>query len=320
MIKNIGISGTPEEIQIISKLLELEGYEVSKIDNDRDINDTYLYTYSLKAYSSYTYDIPSLGDRENKKEFKASEFDQAYQYLFDKELFSKEYLKGKDIIFHCKNETEWNNISNLYNYKWASCNNWDIYKNQSCINTNRGEANSYGYLNLYSYKDYTIIPASFVLNLKSKTMNTKKKIVGYIAPYDIYCHMNKPERINKGDILVQKQVNGGYYHTKECNSASYLLAKEIVEKFEPIFEQEEVILNIGNPKQGVTINQHGITCDNRTMKFESLIKINEHLNQKRIIATETGWEVLCTEVKIGCSKFSIEEFNQVFEASKKFTS
>ena len=163
MTKNIGISGTPEEIKIIGTLLELEGFAKGGC---REQECVYLVTYNSKMYDSFGTKDTSCGILINKKEFKASEFDQAYQYT-------------------------------------------------------------------------------------------------------------------------------------------------------PVYEQDQVVLNIGNPKQRVLINKDGVTCEGKTMDFFDLQMIKGRIDNAR--STET-WIMEVSEIKIGCSKFSIEEFEQVIEASKKFKS
>lgn len=74
--------------------------------------------------------------------------------------------------------------------------------------------------------------------LKTETMN--KKIIGYKAPYDIYTE-TAYFKINKGDLLVKDSFPLYYkcvnWKVGEC--AKYLLAKEIVETWEPVYEEDK---------------------------------------------------------------------------------
>jgi hypothetical protein len=313
MTKNIGISGTPEEIQIIAKLLELEGYK-SIYDN---INIRSLLTYTDKKFGVYYNEVTHLDKDINTLVFKTSEFDQAYQYLFDTELFSTEYFTNKNVVIHCTNEEEWKSISTLFKIKWFnSTRGWKQYKKSVCVNIN---STQYGTIDFYTQRNYTIIPASFVLKFKSENMNTgNKKIIGYKAPMDFY-----GGNVIKGTIYV-KPTNGHNWYIpekiyKECSTSSgQMIPKEIVEQWEAIYEEQEVILNIGKPLQRVIIDKDGVTCDNKTISFGELQALRSSLAP--MLFEKAGWNIYITEIKIGCSTFSIEEFNQVFESSKKFTS
>jgi hypothetical protein len=385
MIKNIGISGTPEEIQIIAKLLELEGYR--NINNENKPNS--LMTYNYLQYGIYPQSTDQLCLSDNCKIFKASEFDQAYKYLFDTELFSTEYFTNKKVVIHCTNEEEWKSISELFEIKWYNSDTgWETYKESVCINI---DSTQYGNTDFYTQRNYTIIPASFVLKFKNKEMkkfvlpenyiikqnlsqevcdyhnllygsqaftnggyiylvfdkskkcyytdnknlfpeltleefnthvlkkeNNMKKIIGYKAPMDFY-----GGNVIKGTMYV-KPTNGHNWYIPEkiyieCSSSSgQMIPKEIVEQWEAIYEEQEVILSIGKPLQRVIINKNGVTCDNKTMSFRELQALKSSLIP--MLFEKVDWNVLVTEIKIGCSKFSIEEFNQVIEASKKFTS
>lgn len=63
-----------------------------------------------------------------------------------------------------------------------------------------------------------------------------KKIIGYKAPYEIYGHTTD-FKINEGDVLVP-DTTYPYYKKESWSGAfgGFLLAKEIVEKWEPVYE------------------------------------------------------------------------------------
>lgn len=141
-----------------------------------------------------------------------------------------------------------------------------------------------------------------------------KKVIGYKAPFDIYTDIFC-ETIQKGEMLIPC---GLYYRKrkKNCSDPTYYIAKEIVENtWEAVYQEDEVILNIGNPRQSVVINSRGITCDNKTMSFSDFQVIQ---NRVKNVHSNLTWSINVTEIKIGCSTFNIEEFDQVVEVSKKF--
>ena len=319
MIKNIGISGTPEEIKIISTLLELEGFEQHFGLTEGNSLVTYIGSEKSSKKFAIRHDVLSFG-MQDKKIFKASEFDQAYQYLFDKELFSTEYFKTcyKKLAIQCNSQEEYDNILKAYPLKNFRKNYYPIYKTNTCINI--GDS-AYCNLNYYLEHKYKVIPASFVLQFKSEKMKKVKKIIGYKL---------KDEKYRIPALNISKAVNPGA--TKENYSDGTIMRTSGISVyfkelglldtwFTPVYEQDEIVLNIGNPKQRVLINKDGVSCDEQTMEFSSLRRIIDKFIQSKLSISETkNWMVEVTEIKIGCSKFSIEEFEQVLQASKKFMS
>jgi hypothetical protein len=311
MIKNIGISGTPEEIQIIGDLLKLEGYVLGHKNN----NSISLITYSKsKRFGIYNTELKDLV-LGNNRIFKVSEFDQAYQYLFDTKLFSTKYFKKyhNKLAIQCNTQEEYNIIVDLYRMSIKQY--WDEYKGNTCLHISD---NTYSRLRYFQKENYTIIPASFVLqskNQKTKEMNKVKKIIGYLTPYDINAV------IHKDSLYVPAgKSHDGYYCRDgfQGRGSEWYLPKQIVEQWTPVYEEErEIVLNIGNPRQKVIINSDGINCDGRTMSFSDLQILTERIND---CCGNLTWRMDVTEVELGCSKFSIEEFSEVVEASKKFNS
>lgn len=319
MTKNIGISGTPEEIKIIGTLLELEGFAKGGC---REQECVYLVTYNSKMYDSFDTKDTSCGILDNKKEFKASEFDKAYQYLFDKELFSTEYfIKNIRKCISTPTFEEFIKIISLYNSNISL----KIFTENEINTTFYPYSNGYGDIEYANKKKDAIIPAWFVLKFKSEKMNKVKKIIGYNLKDNLHIDGTKQEFL-KGIATMGCIWNQLSHPTvEEINKAMsnpnvqrhFIAAKVIDLWFTPVYEQDQVVLNIGNPKQRVLINKNGVTCEGKTMDFFDLQMIKGRIDNAR--STET-WIMEVSEIKIGCSKFSIEEFEQVIEASKKFKS
>lgn len=114
----------------------------------------------------------------------------------------------------------YSNVNGYLNYPFN--NDWDCY-------INRYPEPGYKEITFEQFKKYV---------LKTETMN--KKIIGYKAPYDIYTE-TAYFKINRGDLLV-KDSSPLYYKcvnwkVDECEK--YLLAKEIVETWEPVYEEDK---------------------------------------------------------------------------------
>ncbi len=79
---------------------------------------------------------------------------------------------------------------------------------------------------------------------KTKTNNMKKKIIGYIAPQDYF-----GGDIKKGTTLVKSDYYNTYRKKDYNPSGFFVLPKEIVETWEPVYEEDQVkIVNL--PCQG----------------------------------------------------------------------
>lgn len=319
MTKNIGISGTPEEIKIIGTLLELEGFAKGGC---REQECVYLVTYNSKMYDSFDTKDTSCGILINKKEFKASEFDKAYQYLFDKELFSTEYfIKNTRKCISTPTFEEFIKIISLYNSNIPL----KTFTENEINTTFYPYSNGYGDIEYANKKKDAIIPASFVLQFKSEKMSKDKKIIGYNLKDNLHIDGTKQEFLKGVATMGCIWDQLSHPTVKEINKAMsnpnvqrhFIAAKVIDLWFTPIYEQDQVVLNIGNPKQRVLINKDGVTCESATMSLQALSKLNDKIDN---FSCQGAWSMNISEIKIGCSKFSVEEFDQVWEASKKFMS
>lgn len=73
--------------------------------------------------------------------------------------------------------------------------------------------------------------------LKEETME-EKKIIGYLAPYDLY-----EGKVKKGTLFIKSSYSALYYYT---NNKEYVIPKEIVENWEPCYKTKEQVFNMGS--------------------------------------------------------------------------
>jgi hypothetical protein len=85
--------------------------------------------------------------------------------------------------------------------------------------------------------------------------------------------------------------------------------------FEPVFQTEEKILELGSPKKSIRITKEGFTVENNLVK-ESVISqlLYDMRNTDKYISI---WNVEYLSVKIGCSTFTKEELELLIKTQKE---
>lgn len=143
------------------------------------------------------------------------------------------------------------------------------------------------------------------ISLKNRN-NMNKKIIGYKAPYDLY-----DGRVLKGHLYVKNPRLPDYYpQTIGNGSALYNIAKEIVETWEAVYEEESINLVIGNPIQTIRVSKGKIECEGKQILLKP-IQMLANINNNLAIKTMNNWDISIPFIKIGCSTFSIAELRVV---------
>lgn len=176
--------------------------------------------------------------------------------------YTPQYVKNNKIAIHVKSIDEIGKIKILlnpqnsenYNYYFNDRENWYIHFKNNWLNINSIHWNP--------IKNYEIIEAEDFIKNNTKECNMEnKKIVGYLAPYDLF-----NGNIKKGETLVDFGQTG--YGT---NNKIHRLPKEIVEQWEPVYEEEIKIDDVlyiknkiePNSKSGDLIKVIDLTLNNR---------------------------------------------------------
>lgn len=134
-----------------------------------------------------------------------------------------------------------------------------------------------------------------------------KKIIGYLAPHDMF-----GDRIKKGDIFKRVLPGSNMYRTKDTGATQYSLhlPGEIVEKWQPVFEPKVIRMTYGVPAIEVTItNNKEILAGGKKWSIEFVKSLNSRFERNGYTIYSTGW-------KIGCSIFSEGEIHQIIEIYK----
>jgi hypothetical protein len=135
-----------------------------------------------------------------------------------------------------------------------------------------------------------------------------RKIVGYKTPFDIYAGA-----IKAGEIFKPSRSNGLYSHP----SVGSLLPPEIVEKWEPVYENTVQTLMIGQNKKVAVYVEAGksIKSEGAEISIEALSALHTHLS---CVGTDKlPWSTGNVRVNIGCLEVNIEDLNQVIDAYYK---
>jgi hypothetical protein len=154
-------------------------------------------------------------------------------------------------------------------------------------------------INIFKDKWCIKIPADIINEFEEfkKQIMNNKKIIGYKAPFDM-----EFGNVKKGDVFKKFHTSNNCY---EADKNKYILIpKEIVERWEPVFEEifesEEVVLNgkilIINSKQEILVKNTSFK-----IKIEELkIEIN-----------------LLNQIKYSINNSSIVELNKIIETYYK---
>jgi uncharacterized protein YodC (DUF2158 family) len=134
-----------------------------------------------------------------------------------------------------------------------------------------------------------------------------RKIVGYKTPFDIYAGA-----IKAGEIFKPSRINGLYSHP----SVGSLLPPEIIEKWEPVYEEIKFIkvVKIGQNKKVAVYVEAGksIKSEGAEISIEALSALHTQLS---CVGTDKlPWPTGNVRVNIGSLEVNIEDLNQVIDA------
>ena len=143
-----------------------------------------------------------------------------------------------------------------------------------------------------------------------KEYQEEKEIIGYKTPFNMF-----NGDVKKGHVFRKVPGDNSYY--PENHSTLYKnLPKEIVETWEPIYEEKkESILYIGVPLQKITISKNKISCDGRIIDYSTLLYLGSNFNPT--IDMLGNWFVSIPKIKIGCTEITKDELTKVINEYTK---
>lgn len=153
--------------------------------------------------------------------------------------------------------------------------------------------------------------------LKEETMCDKRKIIGYKTPYDLF-----QGEIKKGTIykLEDFPFSKNPYNTEgEGRGGVTSLPKEIVESWEPVYEETTKTLVLGNKGIKITISKNCIIAEDKQFFINDLqALLIPRISSITTVATQ-GWsvELLGATYKIGCSTFTLDEIKLIVGTYKQ---
>lgn len=146
--------------------------------------------------------------------------------------YTIEYCKGKKIAVNVHNEEQFEkliSVVRISGHRYGYSTPFSYYGDKLCIDFEDG---CYCDVAYYKENGYEVIDFS-QLNFNEKM----KKIIGYKSPFDLF-----EGNIKAGSIF--KQLTSATYKTDEVGATQYSkhLPKEIVENWEPVYEEEKITI------------------------------------------------------------------------------
>jgi len=131
------------------------------------------------------------------------------------------------------------------------------------------------------------------------------KIIGYKSPFQINA------LVDKGTLYVQNG-NYGRYCPKGCVGESHsYLPKEIVETWEPEYQQSMITLNVGHPVRTLTITRENILTSCGTELKPNELRL---LKSGMKIYTLSGYSVTMPEFHINGESYTVADLDKVLHA------
>ncbi len=158
------------------------------------------------------------------------------------------------------------------------------------------------YWNIFEYvpKDLPIITYKQFISMQ------EKQIIGYKAPCDLF-----GGTIKKDTLYTLRTPQGvSYKNSLEPDNQFHVFPKEIVETWEKVFKQEELVVELGTPKKKITIRKDYFEHDYKAITTEQITNLVTNMNGCGKI---NSWTVAIPAVKIGCSTFTREELESLIK-------
>lgn len=159
--------------------------------------------------------------------------------------YTRDYFLQNRAAIHCPTEEEYKNIVDFLSLNSEYLKYWKYYEGQTCLDIYNKEE-GYADVEHYTSENFTIIKASEVL--KNTQMN--KKIIGYKSPIDLYVGSLNP--LKAGTIFLKEKYMVVYSSNEDTALPKRSIAQEIVETWEPVYEEQEQIVSVGG-KFDVTV-------------------------------------------------------------------
>jgi hypothetical protein len=134
----------------------------------------------------------------------------------------------------------------------------------------------------------------------------EKTPIGFKAPHDLF-----RGRIKKGSIFSLFSPKKLVMYTPSAPSSG--VPTEIVETWEPVYEEKEELV-VGRPEVCVTISKGRIEAKGIKVSPFGIQVIHSEMNSRKDLLP---WPVSYSTVAIGCSLFSKEDINKIWETYSK---
>lgn len=230
------------------------------------------------------------------------------------ELFKEEFVLPK---YWCILVTD---ESRPYIYKYRQSIDYQPYEipNEYSYQSKEGgviKIDKYTVISLEQFKKY-VLKEENMGNIYGDCTPPKRKIIGYKTPYDLF-----QGEVKKGSIykLSKFPLSKNPYKVEGRGASITSLPKEIVESWEPVYEETTKTLVLGNKGIKITISKNCIIAEDKQFFINDLqALLIPRISSITTVATQ-GWsvELLGATYKIGCSTFTLDEIKLIVGTYKQ---
>lgn len=295
------------------KLVRLPEEYIVKCDTNAEANRVFEEVYGYDNSHYITMETIILVDSATKLQPKGSKgraywstIPSFYQHY---PVFSYEtWTKLKDMKEEFKLPEFWQIERNTENNKII--NDWmNIHHNTSKERGYYTDCNGWvNNRNLHKSIYQRDMPEITFEQFKKYIIMKDKKIIGYKCPTDLF-----EGEIKKGTVyngFPEDSSHKGTYFSREFSSPKFNIPKEIVETWEPVYEEEESInLNFGDTRVTVKKGQGYIGLQEGNITKAELKQIIDHFSKGPKML---GYEGKADKVIYGCKNGTLDELVKIY--------
>ena len=159
----------------------------------------------------------------------------------------------------------------------------------------------YEKITFQQFKDYV---------LNKKVTEDVKVPVGYIAPINVFAFAYPNNQIKKGDTLFPVR-DGLFYCKLNETDSDFFLPKEVVEVWDPIYEDPIENYTIGDKDIPVVFKKEGIFIDEKEWSLGEMNYLLRTSNHK-------GYQVKTEVFTIGCTVVIREDLERLYENAVRY--
>ncbi len=145
----------------------------------------------------------------------------------------------------------------------------------------------------------------------------EKKIIGYRCPIDMF-----GQKVHAGDIYTRAGATSDFYKHSKLVGDAYKMPREIVEKWDAVYEVKSVDITVGNHNVPITVHPDKVVLGGRKVEINQVraLRAKAHLvMDEKIFDYEVTVDHTVRFIRIGCESqnnlFSIEDLDKVISTA-----